>query len=126
MPKGEPSIISYRAKWDPTSPLYDATEPIYPAIIENGLKEKIEKAAIKAYLEIGCRDYGRIDMRLKEDGKFYILEMNANPDISPNSGFDKATKIAGINYNQLICEIVSGALERTPRKEKELSARSVI
>jgi D-alanine-D-alanine ligase len=126
MPKGEPNIISYQAKWDPKSPLFNATEPIYPAKIGNEIREKIEKAAIKAYLEIGCRDYGRIDMRLREDGKFYILEVNANPDVSPNSGFDKATKIAGINYNQLICEVVSGALERTPRKEKELSARSVI
>jgi len=126
MPKGEPNIVSYQAKWDPKSPLFGGTEPVYPAKIENELKIKIEKAAIKAYSEIGCRDYGRIDMRLREDGKFYILEVNANPDISPDSGFDKSAQVAGISYNQCICAIASNALKRTSRKAKELSIKSVI
>jgi D-alanine-D-alanine ligase len=126
MPKGEPNIVSYQAKWDPESPLFGGTEPIYPAKIENELKTKIEKAATKAYLEIGCRDYGRIDMRLREDSKFYILEVNANPDISPDSGFAKAAQVAGTSYNQCICEIASNALKRTSRKAKELSVKSVI
>jgi D-alanine-D-alanine ligase len=126
MPKGEPSIISYQAKWDKESRVYKATMPEYPAKMDDEVREKIERAAIKAYLEIGCRDYGRIDMRLRDDGKFYILEVNANPDISPESGFDKAMKVAGISYNQKIYEIATDALERTPRKAKELSARSVI
>jgi D-alanine-D-alanine ligase len=126
MPKGEPSIVSYQAKWDSKSPLFGATEPIYPAKIDDELKAKIEKAGIKAYLEIGCRDYGRIDMRIKDDGKLYILEVNANPDISPESGFDRATKVAGMSYNQMICEIVQSALQRTARKSKEMAAKSVI
>ena len=126
MPKGEPNIVSYQAKWNPNSPLYSGTEPIYPAKLEEELKTKIEKAAIKAYLEIGCRDYGRIDMRLREDGKFFILEVNANPDISPDSGFDRAGRAAGMTYSQWICEIARNALERTPRKAKGLSAKSVI
>lgn len=126
MPKGEPNIVSYRAKWDPKSPLFGGTEPIYPAKIEGELKAKIGRAAVKAYLEIGCRDYARIDMRLRDDGKFYILEVNANPDISPDSGFDRAAKVAGMTYTQWICEIVQDALQRTPRKAKEWSAKSVI
>jgi D-alanine-D-alanine ligase len=126
MPKGEPNIVSYQAKWDPDSPLYSATEPVYPAILEEELKAKIEKAALKAYVEIGCRDYGRIDIRLRDDGKFYILEVNANPDISPDSGFDKAAKVAGMSFGQWICEIAQSALQRTRRKAKELSAKSVI
>ncbi len=126
MPKGEPNIVSYQAKWDKKSPLFDATEPVYPAKVEEEIKAKIERSAIKAYSEIGCRDYARIDMRLKDDGKFYILEVNANPDISPESGFYKATKVAGISYDQWICEIINNALKRTPRRAKELSSQSVI
>ncbi|PJC25467.1 MAG: D-alanine--D-alanine ligase [Candidatus Tagabacteria bacterium CG_4_9_14_0_2_um_filter_41_11] len=126
MPKGEPNIVSYQAKWNPESPLFGGTEPVYPAKLEEELKAKIEKAAIKAYLEIGCRDYGRIDMRLREDGKFYILEVNTNPDISPDSGFNRAAQAAGMSYSQWICEIASSALKRTSRKTKELFAKSVI
>ncbi len=126
MPKDEPNIVSYKAKWNPKSAVYVATEPICPAKLDDEIKTKIEKAALKAYVEIGCRDYARIDMRLKEDGKFYILEVNTNPDISPDSGFNRAANVFGMNYGQMICEIVSYALQRTPRKEKELSAKSVI
>lgn len=126
MPKDEPRIVSYQAKWNPESLFYRATEPIYPAKLDEEIKIKIEKAALKAYAEIGCRDYSRIDIRLTDSGKFYILEVNTNPDISPKSGFDRAANVAGMNYGQWICEIVSYALERTPRKAKQLSATSVI
>ena len=127
MPKGEFHIVSYKAKWDPKSPLYDATEPIYPAKLSGEIKEKIERAAIKAYKEIGCRDYGRIDMRLKDDDKFYILEINTNPDISPEAGFDRAARVNGLSYDQLLSKIATMALERSTRKAKEeLSIKSVI
>ncbi len=127
MPKNEPNIISYEAKWDPKSPLYDATEIVYPAIIEDELKTKIEKAAMKAYLEIGCRDYGRVDFRLRKDGKFYILEVNTNPDISMESGINKAAQSSGITYNQFINEIANYALSRnTSKKAEKLAIKSVI
>ena len=127
MPKGEFHIVSYKAKWDPKSPLYNATEPIYPAKLSGEIKEKIERAAIKAYKEIGCRDYGRIDMRLKDDDKFYILEVNTNPDISPEAGFDRAARVNGLSYDQLLSKIATMALERSTRKAKEeLSIKSVI
>lgn len=126
MPKDEPHIVSYKAKWNPKSEVYHATEPICPAKLDDEIKSKIEKAALKAYMEIGCRDYARIDMRLKEDGKFYILEVNTNPDISPDSGFNRAAGVCGMSYEKWVCEIVSYAMERTPRKVKELSAQSVI
>lgn len=127
MPKNEPNIISYQAKWDPKSPLYDATEAIYPAELDGELKSKIEKITTKAYLEIGCRDYGRIDLRLRNDGKIYILEVNANPDISVEAGLDRAARTAGMTYNKLICEIANYALARnTRRKAEEISIKSVI
>ncbi|MEK9158382.1 MAG: ATP-grasp domain-containing protein [Patescibacteria group bacterium] len=127
MPKKEPNIVSYQAKWDPKSPLYDATEPCYPAKLEPELQAKIEKAALRAYQEIGCRDYARVDMRLRDDGKFYILEINTNPDISPEAGLDRAARVAGMTYNQWMCEIVSYAVARSSKKNNiELDTQSVI
>jgi D-alanine-D-alanine ligase len=127
MPRGEFHIVSYKAKWDEKSLFYEGTEPIYPAKLEDDLREKIEKVAIKAYKEIGCRDFGRIDMRLKDDGKFYILEVNSNPDISPDAGFTRAASIAGFNYSQILGKIVEMCLERSTKKaRKELSLQSVI
>jgi len=127
MPPDAFHIVSYKAKWDSKSPLYTATEPIYPAKLDDEIKEKIERVAIRAYKEIGCRDYGRIDMRLRDNGKFYILEVNANPDISPDAGLVRAAGVAGLSYSQLLVKIVTMALDRSTRKaQEELSIKSVI
>ncbi len=126
MPKDEPFIVSYKAKWDKESQVYKATMPEYPAKIKDEVREKIEKACIKAYLEVGCRDYGRVDLRLRDDDKFFILEVNTNPLISLTSDFERLIQSAGIGYDQWICEIANNAMMRTPRKSKELSAKSVI
>lgn len=127
MPKKEPNIISFQAKWDPKSPLYDATEPRYPAKLEPDIQTKIEKVALRAYQEIGCRDYARVDGRLREDGKFFILEINTNPDISPEAGLDRVAHVAGLSYNQWMCEVASYALARAKKKvTQELSTISVI
>lgn len=127
MPTEEFHIVSYKAKWDEKSLFYEGTEPVYPAQLDNDIKGKIEKVTIKAYKEIGCRDYGRIDLRLKNDGKFYILEVNTNPDISPDAGLAHAASVSGLNYSQFIGKIASMALERSTKKAiKELSIQSVI
>lgn len=127
MPPGEFHIVSYKAKWDAKSPLYTATEPICPAKLDDEIKEKIERVAIRAYKEIGCRDYGRIDMRLRDDGKFYILEVNTNPDISLDAGFVRAAGVAGLSYSQLLTKIIIMAFERSTRRAKqEFSVKSVI
>ena len=128
MPENEPNIVSYQAKWDPKSPLYEATEPRYPAKLDPEIQTKIEKIALRAYQEIGCRDYARIDGRLRdEDGKFFILEINTNPDISPEAGLDRAAHVAGMTYNQWMCEVASYALARAKKKiSQEIATKSVI
>ena len=127
MPKDEPNIISYQAKWDEKSPLYEATEPNFPAKLDEEVKMKIEKAALRAYKELGCRDYARVDLRLRADGKFYILEINANPDISLEGGLDKMAAVDGKTYNQVICEIAASAVSRASRKiNREIATKSVI
>lgn len=127
MPKDEPNIISFQAKWDEKSPLYEATEPNFPAKLDAEAQSKIEKAALRAYKELGCRDYARVDMRLRADGKFYILEINANPDISLEAGLDKMAETAQMTYNKIICEIAASAVSRASKKiNREIATKSVI
>ncbi len=113
MPQGYNHIVSYAAKWIPESIEYKNTVPICPAKISQRLQKKIQNTAIRAYEVMGCRDYGRVDMRLDKNGNLFVLEVNPNPDLSPaGSGFARSAAAFGWTYRQLINNIVDSAFKR--------------
>ncbi|MBI5970331.1 MAG: D-alanine--D-alanine ligase [Deltaproteobacteria bacterium] len=111
-PPGSPKICCYEAKWVEGSPFYKKTKPVCPANIPAELNDKLSAIALDAYAIMGCRDYARVDMRLGADGKIRVLEVNPNPDISPDAGFARAAKAAGMGYPKFIAEIVFAAQKR--------------
>jgi D-alanine-D-alanine ligase len=112
MPEGEPRIVSYRAKWDEGSAVYIGTVPICPAEIPRRFENRIRDIALRSYKSVGCRDYGRVDMRSDSRGNIYVLEVNPNPDISPKAGFARAAGVAGFSYAEMVVRIVQFAMER--------------
>jgi D-alanine-D-alanine ligase len=112
LPEDEPKIVSYRAKWDEESPMYQFTIPICPADLPKRLENRIKSIAIRSSQCIGCRDYARVDMRADSHGSIYVLEVNPNPDISPKAGFARAARSAGYSYSEIILRISEAAMER--------------
>jgi D-alanine-D-alanine ligase len=112
LPEDEPRIVSYRAKWDEESAMYNFTVPICPANVTKRLENRIKDIAIRSYQCIGCRDYARIDMRSDSRGSLYVLEVNPNPDISPKAGFARAARAAGYSYSDIILRISEMAVGR--------------
>lgn len=106
-------IVDFSAKWQEKTKRYKQTVGVCPAKLPKKLTEKIQKAAVLAYKLLGCRDYARVDIRLCEDGKFYILEINSNPGISntDDCGLLRSAKAAGMSYEKLIDFIVKSALK---------------
>ncbi|MEM3018735.1 MAG: ATP-grasp domain-containing protein [Candidatus Bathyarchaeia archaeon] len=107
----EPRIVDYAAKWFKDSEEYRKTVPICPAGLEAAIKNRVEAVALEAYRSLYCRDYARVDIRLK-DGTPYVLEVNANPDIAPEVGFARSLKAAGISFEEFVGRIIAFALER--------------
>lgn len=107
-----PKIVTYEGKWIEESEYFKYTKPICPAKLNKQLKSKIEKVALKAYSIMNCRDYARVDVRLSKENIPYVIEVNPNPDISPDSGFVRAAKAAGLSYSELLKTITSFALGR--------------
>ena len=62
------------------------------------------------------RDWCRIDIRLDKDGVPNVIEINPLPGILPNpddnSCFPKAARMAGMNYNQMINEVLNQSIKR--------------
>jgi D-alanine-D-alanine ligase len=104
-------IVTYDAKWKPGTRDYEATPPAYPARVPPRLREKLETLAEQAFRLLGCRDYARIDFRVR-GGKPYILEVNPNPDFSPTAGLAGGLQSAGISHAQFTVELVQRALSR--------------
>jgi D-alanine-D-alanine ligase len=73
---------------------------------------RLTATALAAYRAVKLRDYGRIDMRLSNDGEVYVIEANPNPWLASQQEFAMAAKASGRSYTQLIGEIVDLALAR--------------
>jgi D-alanine-D-alanine ligase len=112
-----PRIIDYAAKWHTDSFEYRNTVRVVPAKIEKTLASRIHDAALAAWHALGCRDYARVDFRVDDAGNFVILEVNPNPDISPESGFEAALKAAKIPYRDFVKAMIKNAASRLASTE---------
>jgi len=111
-------IVTYDAKWRPESPEYVSTPPTYPAKMAPRLAKRLSDIAKEAFRLTGCRDYGRIDFRVRAPGRPYILEVNPNPDFNPEAGMSAALKVAGISFEQFAVQLVLNALARASRADE--------
>jgi D-alanine-D-alanine ligase len=107
----EPRIVDYSAKWIDESEQYKKTIPVCPAELDIDTRRTVESVALSAYVALQCRDYARVDIRLN-NGTPYILEVNPNPDISPQAGFARSLKAAGIPYENFVSRLVMMACKR--------------
>lgn len=106
-------ILDYKAKWDKTSFEYRHTIRKFPGDISADLLRKLETAALHSFRLLMLRDYGRIDIRMDGQKKFYILEVNANPCLSPDAGFAAAVEKSGLDYTQMVERLVTFMKQRS-------------
>jgi D-alanine-D-alanine ligase len=95
-------LVDYKAKWVRDSFGYNNTPRIIPAPLAEEVAEKVRQLAIEAWDAIGCRGYARVDFRMDEKDNPYVLEVNPNPDISPDAGFAAAIAAAKIPYERFV------------------------
>jgi D-alanine-D-alanine ligase len=92
---------------------YEIEGMVCPAQLKDVEKKAIENLAVSAFQALECRDYARIDIRMDAQGEPFILEVNAIPNLEPNSSsFALMAKYAGISFEQLIEKILNFALKR--------------
>jgi len=107
---GKPRIVSYDAKWKPDSFEYNHTPRIIPADVPVKTAQQIRDIAQRACTFLGCRDYCRVDIRLDKKLNPYILEVNANPDISPQAGLAAAIDAGNMKYHTFIKLCIDSAI----------------
>jgi len=110
--EGHRPIVDYDAKWVPGSPGDLATHSVCPALLPGDLATLIRQLALRAWWVLGGAGYGRVDFRLAPPGSVYILEVNPNPDLSPDAGLYRSAQLQGWDYPTLVERIIRDALRR--------------
>jgi len=107
-------IATRKVKWDRN---YQEKHGIKTGLAE-GLStadmDKLSRLAKRIYKALHLCGYARLDLRMREDGKVFLLEANANPDLTYGEDFAESAESAGIGYDQLIARIVNLGLSYEP------------
>jgi D-alanine-D-alanine ligase len=118
-PKDLPKIASWSAKWgedgEGKGAEFAGTESVFPTDLPEDLAERIKKVAIDAFQALRLRDYARVDLRVTDSGKIYVIEVNPNCYLEAKSEFATAAQKEGIEYPALINRIIELASARYSR-----------
>jgi D-alanine-D-alanine ligase len=118
-PAGKPRVVGYKAKWDAGSFEYVNTPRTFDFPPEDEeLLSKLEDLSRECWRLFDLRGYARVDFRVDLAGRPWVLEVNANPCISPDAGFMAAADRAGLTLEDVVRRIIADAGEPEPRAEE--------
>jgi D-alanine-D-alanine ligase len=103
----KPRIATSKVKWDVD---YQKKIGLKYGVAKNlpdGMEEKIRRLCKRAYRTLNLTGYARMDLRLTDDGRIYLLEANPNPQLSYGDEFAESAEKIGISYPELIQRIVN-------------------
>jgi D-alanine-D-alanine ligase len=95
-------LFTYAAKWHPDSRDYANSRLHYHTEIDPPLRAALAAAARGAWRAVGARGYLRVDVRLDEDGVPRVLDVNPNPDVTPDLAMHRAVTEAGWTWEQFV------------------------
>lgn len=110
-PTGKPAIVGYAAKWHADS--FEYRHTVRSFAVEQPLAGRATELAHACWELFAVQGYARVDLRIDEHGDPWVLEVNANPCLSPDAGFAAALAGDGIPYRDAIGWLVDDARRRT-------------
>jgi D-alanine-D-alanine ligase len=119
LPEGSLNIATGRLKWNSA---YQKKVGLVTraADLSPELRRKLEKLSKRIYRFLSLSGYARLDFRMTNDGEFYLLEANPNPQIALNEDFADSAKDCGLSYGQLLQKILTLGLSYDPTNYRAL------
>jgi len=106
LPPDAPNIATRRLKWD----IRHQRELGVANRLAEGLgvakERELARIARDTYRALGLSGYARLDLRMRPDGRVYVLEANPNPDLTFGEDFAEGAEAAGIAYEELLARIL--------------------
>lgn len=107
LPPGRPFLATEKVKWDLAYQERVGLETGPALDLPDGVAEKITRIARRAYRALEQSGYARMDFRLTDDGRVYLIESNPNCDLTYGEDFAKSAEIAGTEYPNLLDRVIS-------------------
>lgn len=103
-------FYDYRAKYESENTNY-----ICPGAEDNELEERYRAVAVKAFDELGCTGWGRVDFMRGKGGEPQVLEVNTIPGMTSHSLLPIAAQAAGIDFSELCWRVLETSISATCR-----------
>ncbi len=117
MPDDAHRIATERVKW---SPKYQKKYRIRSGEVRGlpaATLDRIRHVCRRVYRILSMSGYGRIDLRLGADGRFWVIEANPNPQIAFGEDFAESAEHAGVSYPDLLQRIINTGLQWRPERQ---------
>ena len=104
-------VVGFRAKWLEDSFEYQNTQRVQDFQDQDRpLLAGLQDLAKDCWLAFGLSGYARVDFRVDKAGQPWIIDVNANPCLSPDAGFQAALQATGITFATATSRILKAAL----------------
>ena len=115
MPEGVHRIATDRVKW---SAKYQKKHGISTseAQLPEATSEAIKRVAKRVYRTLNMSGYARMDLRTDIEGRFFVLEANANPQLAFGEDFAESAERTGLRYDELLQRILNVGLKWRPEQ----------
>ena len=115
MPDNRWKIATERVKW---STQYQKKHGIMTdqARLDPPTIERMQRIAKRAYRALDLSGYARIDVRMDEQGRMYVLEANPNPNMAYGEDFSESAEAQGISYERLLDRLIALGLRWKPAR----------
>jgi D-alanine-D-alanine ligase len=113
LPEGAENIATLKVKWDPD---YQRKVGVVTRAAELTAEQhkSLERLSKRIYRHLFLSGYARLDYRMTEEGHFYLLEANPNPNVARDDDFADSAAHSGVPYEQLLQKVMSVGLNYRP------------
>jgi len=112
--KVQSGIATHKVKWDSKYREKHGIDTGPARGLSKAETDRLSHLAKRIYRALHMNGFARMDLRMREDGKVFLLEANANPDLTYGEDFAESAASVGIGYDKLIARIVSLGLSYEP------------
>lgn len=114
LPDAQARIATRKVKWDRKYQARHGIRTGRAQDLSDEQREQLSRLAKRTYRALYMSGFARMDFRLRNDGRIFLLEANANPNLSKGEDLAESAKAAGMSYTSLVDRVVQLGLGYMP------------